>query len=108
MEQAYQYIHDLKEKMPEIPENSIISQTLYKDEKIEVTLFGFDAGQELSEHTSAYPAVVQAIEGEAALTLAAYQFVMKADTWAFMPSYLPHSLKAHTRFILLLTLFKSV
>jgi hypothetical protein len=52
-----------------IQEGGTISKTSYQDNSLKVVLFGFDAGQELSEHTAAVPAVLQFLDGDAKVTL---------------------------------------
>jgi quercetin dioxygenase-like cupin family protein len=52
-----------------IPEDGTISRTIYQDEQIKAVLFGFATGQELSEHTSATPAIMHFVQGEARVTL---------------------------------------
>jgi quercetin dioxygenase-like cupin family protein len=52
MSQDYTYIIDLSKEFQEIPGDSVISLTLYNDDQLKAVLFGFDKGQELSEHTS--------------------------------------------------------
>lgn len=97
---------DLLKAVPEIAENSIISRSLFKDERLDVTLFGFAAGQELSEHTAPYRAIIHVLEGEAHITLGEKAVEAHAGAWIYMPPHLPHSLKATSRFVMLLTLAK--
>ena len=59
MNQTYTYIANLQQQIPNIPADSIISRTLHNDEQTKVILFAFAAGQELSEHTAAMPAMLQ-------------------------------------------------
>ena len=63
MTQTHTYIADLTRTV-EIPTQGILSRTVYSDASINVVLFGFDAGQELSEHTAARPALLQVLSGE--------------------------------------------
>ena len=69
MDNLYTYIADLKARIPEIPENSIVSQTVLSNEQSKVVLFGFAPGQELSEHTASQPALLHFVDGTAQLTL---------------------------------------
>ncbi|NTV47245.1 MAG: cupin, partial [Chlorobiales bacterium] len=57
------------EKQIEIKEKSTISRTIFSDDTVKVLLFGFDAGQELLEHTASMPATIHILKGEARLTL---------------------------------------
>ena len=97
---------DLKTELGALAPNAILSQTLVKNDQLEVTLFQFAAGQELSEHTSAFPAVVHILQGEGNMTLGKDLVEIQAGSWAYMPPDLPHSLKTKTPLIMLLTLRK--
>ena len=72
-----------------------------------VTLFAFAAGQELSEHTAPYDALVQVIDGEAAITVAGRPYRVGAGEMILMPAHQPHALKAVSRFKMLLTMIRS-
>lgn len=91
----------------DIPTNGITSRTVYQDDRIKVVLFGFDAGQELSEHTASMPAVIHMIQGQARLTFGQDTHDAQAGTWVHMPAGLPHSVYAKTPMIMLLTLLKA-
>jgi len=71
-----------------------------------VVLFGFAAGQELTEHTSTQHAVVQILSGECEFSLGGKPHAVKAGDLIYMPPNLPHALKATTQFSMLLTLSK--
>jgi len=100
------YTPDLAALIPEIGADSIISRTMYSDERLKVVLFGFAAGQELSEHTSAYPAVLHFLSGEAAVTLGDESKAAGPGTWIHMPPHLPHSVNARTPVVMLLMMLK--
>jgi quercetin dioxygenase-like cupin family protein len=102
------YLHypDLIAEIRDIPPESIVSRTFFQDEHVRIILFGFAAGQELSEHTSSKPAVLHILQGEARLKLDQDEFDAKAGAWAHMPPNLPHSILAKTPLIMLLTLFE--
>ena len=89
----------------EIPANGILSRDLYKGDKSKVMVFGFDTGQELSEHTASMPAALNFIKGEAQVTLGDDTFDAATGTWIHMPPELKHSIKAKTPLVMLLTLF---
>ena len=101
---TYTFLSDLSEQLPDIPEDSIVSRTIFSDDKSKVVLFGFAAGQELSEHTASRPAIIHFLEGEAELTLGEDAYQVAAGAWAHMPPHLPHSIVAKTRVVMLLTL----
>ena len=97
----YTYIKELASKV-QIPENGIISTTISADDKFKVMLFGFDTGQELSEHTASVPALIQIISGNADLTLGDAPHPGPAGSWAHMPANLPHSVLAKEPTVMLL------
>ena len=85
MATTYTRITDLASQA-EPPEDGILSRTLYNDERVKAVVFGFGAGQELSEHTASMPAVVQFLKGEAALTLGDDTIDARPGTWVRMPA----------------------
>ena len=85
----------------------ITSRTLHSDEHARVVLFGFDAGQELSEHTASMPAILHVLRGEASLTLGGETHAVSGGAWAYMPAHLPHGIAARTPLVMLLTLVKA-
>jgi quercetin dioxygenase-like cupin family protein len=101
---AYRYLADLHAELPDIPPDSIISRTLFSDGRVNATLFGFAAGQELTEHTSTKRALLHVVSGEAQLTLGADKLEASAGAFADMPANLPHSISAKTNMVMLLLL----
>jgi quercetin dioxygenase-like cupin family protein len=101
----YTYIRDAREQA-RVPENGILSQTVYSDEKTKVVLFGFAAGQELSAHTAPFPAALTFLKGEAELRLGGEQREAVEGTFVFMAPYLEHGIKAKTDVVMLLTMIK--
>ncbi len=89
-----------------IPEDGTISRTLAQDEQIKVVLFGFAAGQELSEHTAASAAILHFLQGEARVSLGTEVFEAHANTWVHMPPRMPHAIVALTPVVMLLILLK--
>ncbi len=100
----FHYVDDLLAQLPEIPPDSIVSRTFYSDEHVKAILFGFAAGQELSEHTAAKPAILHFLQGEARLTLGDHATTAGPGTWVHMPPNLPHSVYAETTVVMLLYL----
>lgn len=88
-------------------DGAVVSRIVVKRETGNVTLFAFDAGQELSEHTAPYDALVQVLEGEAAITVAARPYRVVAGEMILLPAHQPHALKAVSRFKMLLTMIRS-
>jgi len=107
MKLPYTYIANLTQQLPEIPADSIISRTLHNDDQVKAVLFAFAAGQELSEHTAAIPAVLHFIQGNAELTLGEDPLEAGQGTWVHLPARLPHTIVAKTAVIMLLLLLKS-
>jgi quercetin dioxygenase-like cupin family protein len=91
----------------DLPAEGTMSRTLLHDERIKVVLFNFCAGQELSEHTASTAAIMHFLSGEADLTLGPDAVVAGPGTWIHMPPQLPHSIRAKTPVVMLLTLVKS-
>jgi quercetin dioxygenase-like cupin family protein len=107
MEPTYNYIADLSQHLPDIPPDSILSRSIYSGDDVKATLFGFSAGQELTEHTASYPAIIHFLQGEAELTLGNDRMEARAGTWAHMPARLPHSIRAKTPVVMLLLLISN-
>lgn len=105
MEKPYLFLTDLAQQV-EIPRDGILSRTLYQDEHVKVVLFGFDTGQDLSEHTASMPAMLHFVHGEAELTLGTEKQVATAGTWVYMAPNLPHSVVAKTPVVMLLILLR--
>ncbi|HMO56729.1 MAG TPA: cupin domain-containing protein [Roseiflexaceae bacterium] len=97
--------HDLA-ALVDIPADGTISRTIYQDSAIKAVLFGFAAGQELSEHTSAMAATLQFVSGNAQVTLNGEQIEAGPGTWIHLPPRLPHSVVALTPVVMLLLLMK--
>jgi quercetin dioxygenase-like cupin family protein len=79
---------------------------VHDDDQLKLVVFGFDAGQELSEHTASMPAILHFIQGEVELMLGDDQQQAGPGSWAHMPAHLPHSVKAITPTVMLLYLLK--
>ena len=85
---------------------SVVSKTLLKKDTGNITLFSFDAGQGLSEHTSPFDAVVYILEGEAEITIGGEPRNVKAGETIIMPANIPHALHAGVQFKMLLVLIR--
>jgi len=103
---TYNHFSDLLDEIPDIPPDTIVSRTLFSSEKVKVVLFSFASGQELSEHTSAKPAVIHFLKGQARLTLGDDNMEAGPGTWVHMPAHLPHSVEAVSQVVMLLLLFQ--
>jgi quercetin dioxygenase-like cupin family protein len=105
MAETYTLIANLAGLIESIQPESIVSRTFYRDERVKGVLFGFDAGQELSEHTSSQAAIVQIIQGEATITLGDDRHELAAGGWIHLPPRLKHSVYARTPLIMLLMMY---
>lgn len=88
-------------------EGSVVSRTLLQDESGTLTVFSFDAGQALSEHTVPFNAFVQVLDGEAEITIGGKPVTVVSGEIVLMPGGISHRVRALKRFKMLLTLFKS-
>ncbi|MBI4446121.1 MAG: cupin domain-containing protein [Acidobacteria bacterium] len=88
-------------------EGSIVSREIIKRNTGNVTLFAFDAGQGLSEHTSPFDALVHLLDGEAEIVISGKPLRAKTGDLVLMPAQQPHALKAVSKFKMLLTMIRS-
>ena len=86
---------------------SVVSRTIIDKPAGTVTLFAFDKGQGLSEHTAPYDALVDVIDGEAEVTISGKPMNVKQGQILIMPADKPHALKALVRFKMMLVMVKS-
>ena len=88
------------------PDNGILSRVLRKDDAVNVTLFGFSAGQELSAHSAPTPAILYFLEGEAELLLGEDRVNVQQGAFVHMPPMLPHGIIAKSPLKMLLVQIK--
>ena len=86
--------------------DAIVSKTLFEKKTGSLTLFAFDAGQGLSEHTSPYDATVHILDGAARLTIGGRNVNARAGEIVIMPANIPHALHAESRFKMLLIMIR--
>lgn len=86
---------------------SVVSRTIIDRPAGTLTLFAFDAGQGLSEHTAPYDALVYLLDGRAEVTISGQPLQLKPGEMVIMPANRPHALKALRRFKMLLVMIKS-
>lgn len=86
---------------------AIVSRTLVDDDGGTVTLFAFDEGQGLSEHTAPYDALVIPVEGEVEIKISGEGFHLKEGEMIIMPANKPHALKAVTKFKMILIMIRA-
>ena len=87
-------------------DHSIVSRQVIKDSGGNVSLFAFDAGQELSEHTAPFDALIQVIDGSAEIIIAGKGYSLAKGEGIIMPAAIPHAVKAKERFKMLLTMIR--
>ena len=87
--------------------DSIVSKIILKKETGNVTLFAFDKGQNLSEHTAPFDAMVQVIDGEGEVIINKEPFKLKVCDTIIMPANISHAVNATEQFKMLLTMIKS-
>jgi quercetin dioxygenase-like cupin family protein len=91
----------------EYSSDSIVSKTLIDTRAGSITLFAFDLGQGLSEHTAPFDAIVQIIDGDAEITIGGNTVRASAGNMVVMPANVPHALKAIKQFKMLLTMIRA-
>jgi len=89
-------------------QDSVVSRTLIKQKTGSVTLFAFDRGQTLSEHTTPFDAMAHILDGETEITLSGKSHHLKSGDMIIMPANVPHALKAVTKFKMVLIMIKSL
>ena len=87
-------------------ENAVVSSEILKKDAGTVTVFAFDKGQGLSEHTAPFDALVNIIDGRAEVSISGKLFTVKEGEMIVMPANKPHSLKAMEKFKMLLVMIK--
>jgi len=88
-------------------EGSIVSRTLLKKDTGTVTLFSFDQGEGLSEHTAPFDAIVYIFDGEAEITISKDNHILTKGQMILMPANKPHALKALKKFKMMLIMVKA-
>lgn len=88
-------------------EESVVSRTLVDKKTGTVTLFAFDGGQGLSEHTTPFDALVCLLDGEAEIIISGKIHFLKKGEMIIMPANQPHALKAAKKFKMILIMIRS-
>jgi len=86
---------------------AVVSRTIIEKKTGTVTIFSFDKGQGLSEHTAPFDALVELLDGEAEVTIAGKPRRVKAGEFIIMPAEVPHALKAVKKFKMALVMIRS-
>jgi quercetin dioxygenase-like cupin family protein len=88
-------------------QGSVVSRQLIKKETGSVTLFAFDEGEGLSEHTAPFDALVHVLEGKAEITISQKPYIVNSGEMIIMPANRPHALKGLQKFKMLLVMIRS-
>ena len=86
---------------------AVVSRTLIKKPTGTVTAFAFDAGEELSEHTAPFDALVLMVDGEAEITISGVAHTVKAAEILMLPAHQPHAVKAVRKFKMILVMIRA-
>lgn len=86
---------------------AVVSKTIIEKNTGTVTLFAFDMGQGLSEHTAPFDALVQVLDGEVEIRISGKPFHLKQGEIIIIPAHEPHALKAISDFKMLLTMIRT-
>ena len=87
-------------------DGSIVSKIILRNEKGNITLFAFDKGEFLSEHTAPFDAIVQVLEGTSEVIIDKQSHIVNAGESIIMPANIPHAVVAASKFKMLLTMVK--
>jgi len=102
----YTFLANLQQEFA-LPEKGILSRVLQKDEFVNVTLFGFSAGEELSAHSAPTPAILYVLEGTADVQLGDDKVSAQPGSFIHMPAMLPHGILARSPVRMLLIQIKT-
>ncbi len=95
------------ENLLEYQKGSVVSRTLINKDEGTVTLFSFDKGEGLSEHTAPFDALVYILDGKAEIKISSEDFIVNEGQMIIMPANQPHALKALEKFKMMLIMIKS-
>ena len=101
----YLFLADLHEDFAP-PEDGILSRILHKDERVNITLFGFSPGQELSAHSAPTPAILYFLDGDAEVQLGKDKVNAQPGSFVYMPPMLTHAISAKSALRMLLIQMK--
>lgn len=91
----------------EYSEGGIVSKTVLKRETGNISLFSFDKGESLSEHTAPFDAHIQVVDGKGEVIIGGKSFLLDSGECIIMPAGVPHSVRAVQRFKMVLTMIRS-
>lgn len=88
-------------------DGAIVSKTVLKKQTGNISLFAFDKGEALSEHTAPFDAMIQVVDGKGEILIGGKSFFLESGQTIIMPANIPHAVKADERFKMVLTMIKS-
>jgi quercetin dioxygenase-like cupin family protein len=91
----------------EYSDGGIVSKTILKKETGNISLFSFDKGEALSEHTASFDAMIQVIDGEGEIIIGGKSSILQTGQTIIMPANIPHAVKATEKFKMVLTMIRS-
>lgn len=86
---------------------AIVSKTVLKKQSGNISLFAFDKGEALSEHTASFDALIEVVDGKGEITVGGKPFMLNAGESIIMPANIPHAVRAVERFKMILTMIRS-
>jgi quercetin dioxygenase-like cupin family protein len=95
------------ENLIEYQEGAVVSKEILRKSTGNITMFAFDEGEGLSEHTAPFDAIVQVIDGKAEITISGKKNILEKGNMIIMPANEPHSLLAIEKFKMILTMIRS-
>ncbi len=99
------FVSDVVAEAP-VPKTGILSRTLHVDEDSKVLVFAFDTDQELSSHTSPFPALLYFVQGEGWLGVGGQRYKVQPGSLLYMAPFVEHSVHAGSPMVMLLVLFR--
>jgi quercetin dioxygenase-like cupin family protein len=91
----------------EYADGAIVSKTVLKKQTGNISLFAFDKGEALSEHTAPFDALIQVVDGRGEVIIGGKSYFLETSQSIIMPENIPHAVKAVERFKMVLTMIKS-
>jgi quercetin dioxygenase-like cupin family protein len=91
----------------EYTEGAIVSKTVLKKQTGNISLFSFDKGEALSEHTAPFDALIQVVDGRGEIIIGGKSFFLETGLSIILPADIPHAVKAVEKFKMVLTMIKS-
>jgi quercetin dioxygenase-like cupin family protein len=95
------------EDLIEYQDGAVVSREIIRKETGTITIFAFDKGEGLSEHTAPFDAMVQVIDGKAEITISGNKNILITGDMIIMPANVPHALHGLERFKMVLTMIRS-